>query len=76
MTADEILFREELQTKSREELIETACRLMGELRAAQIRLDETSRGITEMSLPFPEGGKRAPDCKVHTQDKGCLRTQH
>ena len=69
MTADEILFREELQTKSREELIETACRLMGELRAAQIRLDETSK-------PFPEGGKRAPDCKVHTQDKGCLRTQH
>lgn len=54
MTADEILFREELQTKSREELIETACRLMGELRAAQIRLDETSRGITEMSLQFSQ----------------------
>ncbi len=54
MTADEVLFREELQTKSREELIETACRLMGELRAAQIRLDETSRGITEMSLQFSQ----------------------
>ena len=54
MTADEILFREELQTKSREELIETACRLMGELRAAQIRLEETSRGITEMSLQFSQ----------------------
>ena len=54
MTADEVLFREELQTKSREELIETACRLMGELRAAQVRLDETSRGITEMSLQFSQ----------------------
>jgi hypothetical protein len=54
VTADEILFREELQTKSREELIETACRLMGELRAAQIRLEETSRGITEMSLQFSQ----------------------
>ena len=54
MTADEVLFREELQTKSREELIETACRLMGELRAAQVRLDETSRGITQMSLQFSQ----------------------
>lgn len=52
--SDEALFLGELQTKSREELIETACLLMGELQKAKIRLDETSSGITEMTLQFSQ----------------------